>query len=103
MTCEKLTFEEWLSLSEDEQDCLQRKWNPYKEGYWHGLRAQAEAKFRKAFEDTSHVVEVHGGLYHGGTLIIGVTLDLPSGTLPKGIPSRYAGFHVQHFWTSGGE
>jgi len=79
MNRQDISFDEWLSLSESEQEQLQKEWNPYEEGYWHTLRAMAERRFRDEFGANPHILDVHGGIYHGGILIIGVTLDLPRG------------------------
>ena len=87
-------------FSEEEQKRIQATWNPYADGYWAKLLKQAEEKFRLEFESKSHVVGVTSGTYHGGTLIIGVTLDLSCGERSKEIPSKYAGFHLQQFWSS---
>jgi hypothetical protein len=95
-----MTFEEWLALSDDERNRLQTKWNPYGDGYWHALLAQAQEKFRQEFGRAPHVVGIHGGIYHGGTLIIGVTLDLPYPIRSEDIPSRYLGFRVMQFGNS---
>ena len=95
-----ISFEKWLSLSKEEQDQIQATWNPYADGNWGKLLEQAREKFRLEFGGAPHVVDVVGGTYHEGTLIIGVTLDLPCGERSAGIPSRYEGFHVQQFWSS---
>jgi len=97
---QNISFEKWLSLSEAEQDRIQATWNPYADGYWQNLLTQATEKFRQEFSGSPVVVGVTCGTYHGGTLIIGVTLNLPLGERAKEIPSKYVGFHVQHFWSS---
>ena len=94
-----MNFEEWLSLSDDERDRIQQTWNPYGDGYWPHLLASAEERFRQEFGHAPHVVGITSGVYHGGTLIIGVTLDLPLAVRSEQIPSRYLGFHVQQFWS----
>ena len=97
MKLEEITFDQWIAMSEDEQARLESTWNPYAEGYWHGLRAEAQARFEKEFGTHAHVVEVHGGIYHGGMLIIGVTTDLPYPERITEIPEEYAGFPVMQF------
>jgi hypothetical protein len=97
---QNITFEKWLSLSEEEQKKIEATWNPNANGYWQNLLTQATEKFKKEFSSLSQIVGVTSGMYHGGTLIIGVTLNLPLGERPKEIPSRFAGFHVQQFWSS---
>ncbi|HEY3931579.1 MAG TPA: hypothetical protein VGM58_04335 [Verrucomicrobiae bacterium] len=97
---EDITFEKWQSLSEEEQRKIEATWNPYANGYWQNLLTQATEKFKQEFSKASQIVDVTCGTYHGGTLIIGVTLNLPLGERLKEIPSRFAGFHVQQFWSS---
>jgi hypothetical protein len=97
---QNISFEKWLSFSKEEQDRIQATWNSYADGYWGKLLKQAEGKFRLEFGSAPPIVGVTSGTYHGGTLIIGVTLDLPCGERSKEIPSKYAGFHVQQFWSS---
>jgi len=100
MKDQDIPFEKWVSLSKEEQDRIQATWNPYAEGYWGKLLEQAKEKFRLEFGGAPNVVDVLSGVYHGGTLIIGVALGLPCGERSAEIPSRYAGFHVQQFWSS---
>ena len=97
MHAEAISFEEWLALSKEEQVRLQSTWNPYGDGYWHQLRAQAEERFRQDYGSMPRIVAIHGGVYHGGTLIIGVILDTLHEASSLGIPSWYAGFHVMQF------
>ena len=97
---EKMSFDEWIALPNEEQDRIQREWNPYAGGYWNELLAKAEERFRQEFGKLPDVLDVTKGTYHGGTLIIGVTLGLPLGRRDKQIPERFAGFHVQQFWAS---
>jgi hypothetical protein len=95
-----IPFEKWVSFSKEEQERIQATWNPYADGCWGNLLKQAEEKFWLEFGGAPHVADETSGTYHGGTLIIGVTLNLPCGERSKEIPSKYAGFHVQQFWSS---
>jgi hypothetical protein len=89
-------FQEWLALSDSARVECQKIWNTYGEGYWHELLEEAANRFRSEFGRTPHVLETNHGVYHGGTLIIGVVTDLP---YPKRveIPAYYVGFPVMQF------
>jgi hypothetical protein len=90
-------FEEWVALSDSARVEIQKDWNPYAEGYWTDLLAQAAARFRGEFGHLPHLVDVAHGVYHGGTLIIGVVTDLPLAQRLD-LPSSYLGFRLMQFW-----
>ena len=91
-----MTFDQWVALSEVERNATTRGWNVYADGYWHALADKAEVAFREAYGLLPHIVAINHGVYHGGTLIIGVTTDLPAGSKVE-VPDQYLGFQVMQF------
>lgn len=91
-----MLFQEWLALSDSERLERQKEWRPYEDGYWQKLLAEAAARFRTEFGTLPHVVDFNYGVYHGGTLILGVVTDLPL-SQRVAIPSYYLGFPVLQF------
>ena len=70
----RVTFEEWLRLSDEQRREVASKWNPYA-GEGDDIVAAAAERFRQRFASSSGV-EVRHGVYHGGEWIIGVTVPL---------------------------
>jgi hypothetical protein len=95
-----MTFDHWLALSNAERLKLQESWSPYEDGYWHKLAEEAAARLRAEIGNLPHVRDIHFGTYHGGTLILGITTDLP---VPERLelPSYYLGFPVLQFCGGG--
>jgi hypothetical protein len=91
-----MQFQEWLLLSDSARGECQKIWNTYGEGYWHRLLEEAANRFREEFAWTLHVLEINHGIYHGGTLIIGVVTDLPYPQRLE-LPVYYVGFPVMQF------
>ena len=91
-----MTLREWLDLTDSERAACQKEWSPYEDGYWHDLATEAAAKLRTEIAHNAHVRDVTSGVYHGGTLIIGVVNDLAyPGKLD--LPSYYLGFPLLQF------
>jgi hypothetical protein len=91
-----MQFHDWVTLSDTQRIEAQRKWEPYKEGYWHALVAAAAAQLRTEIGQMPHVLEINHGTYHGGTLIIGVVNEL-SYPAKLALPSYYLGIPLLQF------
>lgn len=93
-------IQEWLALSNSERLERQKEWSVYEGGYWHDLVAEAAARLRSEIGQLPHVREINHGVYHGGTLILGVVTDL---VYPEKLelPSYYLGFPVLQFCGGG--
>jgi hypothetical protein len=94
-----MLFQEWLALSDAERLEDQKRWRPNEDGYWQTLLREAAARFRCEFSTLPHVVDFNYGMYHGGTLILGVVTDLPVSQRVE-VPSNYLGFPVLQFHRS---
>ena len=85
-----LGYKQWLVLSATEQKALMRSWNPY-EGDGSDILREAFSCFKKEFGKPEGVINTHCGLYHGGILIIGVTVRKGSHVH---VPKSFGGFPV---------
>ena len=91
-----MNFDQWLSLSEAEQIAQRKTWQPYADGYWHILRAEAARRFSAEFGAHPRIRSINSGIFHGGRLIIGVSTTLwEPEQLP--LPATYLGFPVLQF------
>ena len=93
-----IVYKEWLALSAAEREARTRSWNPY-EGDRADLLKEACARFQKAFGKPEGLLNVHCGLYHGGALIIGVTVRKGSRIR---VPRSFEGFSVVKMVSGGG-
>lgn len=91
-----MNFEEWLALSDSERLASQAEWQPYVDGYWHELVAEAANRLRTDIGYLPHVLDINFGVYHGGTLILGVVTDLKYPQVLE-LPSSYLGFPLMQF------
>jgi len=85
-----ISYKEWLALSDAERKAVTHSWNPY-EGDGAGIVREAFARFQEDFGKPEGVVNMHCGLYHGGVLIIGVTVKKGSHVR---VPRSFEGFPV---------
>ena len=83
-------YTKWLALSDDERQVIMRSWNPY-EGDGMDILKEVFAHFQKQFGKPKGVVNTHCGLYHGGVLIIGVTIRKGSHVH---LPNVFEGFPI---------
>ena len=72
-----MTFSEWKALSQEERIRIRETWKPYEDGYWHTLNAEAVEHFNREHGGHPNIVNVLGGTFHGGGLIIGVRKNVP--------------------------
>jgi hypothetical protein len=91
-----MSFENWLSLSEAERKIERQTWQPYEDGYWHMLNAEAARRFQVEFGTIPQIRRMTSGTFHFGLLIIGVSTNLwEPDHLP--LPDTYLGFRVIQF------
>jgi len=83
-------YKKWLALSAAEREALTRSWNPY-EGDGGAILREAFSRFQKEFGKPEGLINAHCGLYHGGALIIGVTVRRGSRLC---VPKYFEGFPV---------
>ena len=67
-----VNYDKWLTMSDEERSDLIHSWNPY-EGEGSAILKQSFEKFKKIYGGIKGIQNLHCGLYHGGSLIIGVT------------------------------
>ncbi len=90
-----ITYEEWLSYSEEERIKVYNSWNPYA-GEGSDLLKMAIERFKEKYGKNAKI-EIHGGVYHGGLLIIGVTINKGEKVT---LPQKFEGFPVTKFYRS---
>jgi hypothetical protein len=90
MMTKKAKYEDWLSMSDEERNQIIRSWNPY-EGEGREIVEKAFERFKESFGKPKGVLDLHCGLYHGGMLIIGVTVSKGSRVR---VPKSFEGFPV---------
>ena len=92
------TLDQWIDMSPADRKRFRRSWDPYADGYWHRLLEEAARRFDSETMPHPLVERIHSGVYHGGTLIIGVTTTLP---YPEklDLPRKFADFPVLQFGT----
>lgn len=86
----ELTYEAWLHLADEERQHIVRSWDPYA-GEGQELLREAGERFREAYGQQVGVRDIHWGLFHGGTYIIGVSVE--KGSRPQ-LPATFDGFPV---------
>ena len=94
-----LSYDQWLSLSEEERASVLASWNPY-EGDGHQILEEACERFRLQVANHEGVQSVHCGLYHGGVYIIGVSVW--KGARLR-LPKQFEGFPVVKMVVAPGE
>src|SRR5687767_6813139 len=85
-----VTFEQWLALPESERARLIQTWNPY-EGEGQDILSRVCDRFAQQFAGQPGVEDVHCGVYHGGTYVVGVTVRKGSRVR---VPRSFEGFPV---------
>ena len=90
MMNKNIDYNEWLSLSASDREALKKSWDPYK-GDGADILQQTCARFQKEFGKPEGLINVHCGLYHGGVLIIGVSIRAGSRIC---VPKSFEGFPV---------
>jgi hypothetical protein len=85
------SFEEWLTLADEERRRLQSGWNTYR-GQGSEIAAAAAADFRARYAHLEGVGFAGHGVYHGGEWVIGVIVprDFDTSVLPQ----LHLGIHV---------
>jgi hypothetical protein len=87
------SYDEWLSLSEDERDRVHREvWNVYDRD---GIGIATIAAGRLALASSIKVLDVRIGTYHGGELVLHMCVsdgDYPK--MPTMLSQRHEGFRV---------
>jgi hypothetical protein len=66
----QMTFSEWKALSHEERIRIRETWKPYEDGCWHTLNAEAVEHFKREHGGHPNIVNVLGGTFHGGRLIM---------------------------------
>ena len=87
-----LTYEQWLTLPDDERLKMTRSWNAYRR---EGIGIPLVAGGRFALASQTPILDVRIGTYHGGEYVIHAFVsedDLPR--MPPPLESEFEGFRI---------